>query len=263
MEYQYFLDHLPFWALFASSAALLALALEFGYQLGVRRHKRSVLEKDVPVSAVVGATLGLSGFMLAMIFGIAVSRFDFRREALLDEVDAVSTTYLYADFLSPDIRDNVKAILREYVDVRLAGIDLEKLESALAVSQKLHQTLWSLAVSAERTSDNAVSSALFIQALNEVLDVHTRRVEARIGSRIPAVVWIVLYGVAAFGMAEIGYQMALSGSSRSVAGVGLVISFAAVLWLVADLDRPHGGLLKVSQRAMQELRGSMSLSLSP
>jgi hypothetical protein len=263
MEYQYFLDPLPLWSIFALSAALIALALELGYRLGALRRKCSPLEKDTPVSAVVGATLGLSGFMLAMTFGIAVSRFDFRREVLLDEVDAISTTYLYADFLPPDLRDDVKANLREYVDVRIAGINLGKLESALAVSQKLHQSLWSLAVAAERTSGNAVSVALFIQSLDAVLNVHTRRVEAGLGSRIPAVVWVVLYGVAALGMGEIGYQMALAGSARSIAGIGLVLSFAAVLWLVADLDRPHGGLLRVSQRAMQELRSSMSLAPPP
>gem|GEM_PF-6443312 len=67
------------------------------------------------------------------------------------------------------------------------------------------------------------------------------------------IIWIVLYGVACIGLAEMGYHTAITGSARSPAFVGLVISFASVLWLIADLDRPREGAISISQKAMQEL----------
>jgi hypothetical protein len=49
-----------------------------------------------------------------------------------------------------------------------------------------------------------------------------------------------------------GYQTGLTSSSRSPAFLGLVISFAAVLSLIADLDRPREGAISISQKAMHE-----------
>lgn len=77
-------SQLSLWQLFILTIAVSALALEAGYQLGRRRRKRPGFEKDAPVSASVGATLGLLAFMLAMTFGVAMSQFDVRRQAFLD-----------------------------------------------------------------------------------------------------------------------------------------------------------------------------------
>jgi hypothetical protein len=55
-------------------------------------------------------------------------------------------------------------------------------------------------------------------------------------------------------MGEIGYQTALAGSARTPVSLGLVLAFAILLSLVADLDRPYEGRLRVNQRAMEELR---------
>jgi predicted transporter len=76
-------------------------------------------------------------------------------------------------------------------------------------------------------------------------------------SRIPVVIWIALYAVAIIGMASAGYQAGLAGTRRSPASMGLVLAFAGVLYLVADLDRPSEGLLTTSQAAMIDLQKSM------
>jgi hypothetical protein len=54
-----------------------------------------------------------------------------------------------------------------------------------------------------------------------------------------------------------GYHAGLSGSRRSLAVLALALAFSGVLLLIADLDRPHEGVVKVSQQAMIDLKNSL------
>jgi hypothetical protein len=63
------LDALPLWGLFLAILLLVLLSVEAGYRLGTYRRRRSAEEKEAPVGAMVGATLGLLAFMLAFTFG--------------------------------------------------------------------------------------------------------------------------------------------------------------------------------------------------
>ena len=97
------------------------LALEGGYRLGRWRHDRPAEEKETPVGAMVGSILGLLAFLLAFTFGMAATRFEARRQAVLDEANAIGTTYLRARLLPEPQRTESAKLLREYVDVRISG----------------------------------------------------------------------------------------------------------------------------------------------
>src|SRR5688572_12066502 len=111
------LDSLPLWALFGLNVLIVIFADEFGYRVGQFRRRRAKQEKEAPVGAMVGATLGLLAFLLAFTFGMAANRFESRREVLLNESNAIGTTWLRAAFLPEAHRDEVRKLLREYVDV--------------------------------------------------------------------------------------------------------------------------------------------------
>ena len=100
------LDVLPLWGLFLTIVLLVLAAIEAGYRLGSYRHRYAGREKEAPVGAMVGATLGLLAFMLAFTFGMAASRFDTRKQLVLDEANAIGTTYLRTAML-PEKRDEV------------------------------------------------------------------------------------------------------------------------------------------------------------
>jgi len=100
-------------------------------------------------------------------------------------------------------------------------------------------------------------TSLFVQSLNQVIDLHAQRVQAGVRSRVPGVIWIVLYLLAVLTMLMMGYQTGLAGARRSLAVIGLVLGFSSVLFLIADLDRPGQGMLSTSQEAMIDLRRSM------
>ena len=126
------LDLLPIWGVFLATVAVVLLAVEGGFRLGQYRRRRSEQEDRPPVGEMVAATLALLGFMLAFTFGLAASRFDVRRGLVIDEANAIGTTYLRAGLLPEPHRSDVQSLLREYVDVRLEAVQPGKLRRASA-----------------------------------------------------------------------------------------------------------------------------------
>src|SRR4029077_11356500 len=89
--------------------------------IGKFRLSRREQEKETPVGTMVGATLGLLAFILAFTFGLAAARFDTRRQVILDEANAIGTTYLRAGML-PERREEIQTLLRNYVNTRLEAV---------------------------------------------------------------------------------------------------------------------------------------------
>lgn len=256
MEVTKLIDLLPLWSILPLTVAVCLLSVELGYRIASYCQHHSVEEKESSVGSMVGATLGLLAFMLAFTFGLAGSRFEDRRQILLSEANAIGTTYLRTAMLPEPMRTDTQSLLREYVDVRLEAIQPGKLNQALIRSEELHEELWLLAVAATE-KDRSPITGLFVQSLNEVIDLHAKRVMAGLRSRVPGVIWIVLYGLAFVAMLMMGYHSGLVHSRRSIAVIALVLGFSSVLYVIADLDRPAQGTLRVSQQSMIDLRNSM------
>jgi hypothetical protein len=91
-----------------------------------------------------------------------------------------------------------------------------------------------------------------------MIDVHVVRVHAGVRSRIPTSIWAGLYALGALAMASVGYQSGISAARRSPAMIGLVLAFAVVLFMIADLDRGREGFLSVSQQPLIDLQISMN-----
>ena len=252
------LDPFPLWTILPITVGLALLSVELGYRFARNRQLRAQEEKESQVGGMVGATLGLLAFMLAFTFGLAASRFEARRQVVLSEANAIGTTYLRTGIIPEPMRTEARNLLREYVDVRLEGVQQPgKLEQAIARSEELQTRLWLQAVAATEKERSPMTS-LFVQSLNEVIDLHATRMMAGLQSRVPAVIWIVLYLLGFLAMVILGYQSRLANSKRSIAIIALILGFSLVLHLIADLDRPGQGMLQVSQQAMIDVRRSMN-----
>ncbi len=250
-------DYLPLWGLFMASVVVMLLSLEASYRLGGYRRQHSQQEKEAPVGAMTGTTLGLLAFLLAFTFGLAASRHDGRRQVILDEANAIGTAHLRAGLLPEPHRTEIRNFLHEYVDVRLEGVQAGKLEPAIRRSEELHGVLWAQAVAVGEKSPGPIAG-LFIQSLNEVIDLHSKRVMLGLRSRIPGSIWAALSLVTILAMSAVGYHTGLTGTIRSPAVLALILTYSTVLLLIADLDRPGEGLLKVSQQTMIDLRHTLS-----
>jgi hypothetical protein len=257
------LDAIPLSVIFVAQLASGWIALESGYRLGRWRHVVTADEKEAPVGAMVAAILGLVAFMLAFTFGLAASRFDAKRQTVLEEANAIGTTYLRSRLLPEPQKSEAAKLLRNYVDVRVRGVQEGNLAEAIAQSEKLQESIWQLAVATAEKDRGSIMTGLFIQSLNETIDVHAKRLLAGVRSRIPLTIWIGLFSLSVLGIAAMGYQAGLSVTRRSPAMFALVVAFAGVLFLIVDLDRGWEGFLTVDQTAMTDLQRSINASETP
>jgi len=169
------LDRVPLWALFVLICALSWAALESGYRLGKWRHARTAEEKETPVGAMVGTILGLLAFMLAFTFGLAASRFEARRQVVLEEANAIGTAYLRTQLLPEPQRGESGRLLRQYVDARLLATEEGRMAEAIARSGSCTGCSGRGAVTAAERQPGPITG-LYIQSLNEMIDLHAKRI---------------------------------------------------------------------------------------
>ncbi|HET7286007.1 MAG TPA: hypothetical protein VFI71_01010, partial [Pyrinomonadaceae bacterium] len=125
-------------------------------------------------------------------------------------------------------------------------------------SEDIQQKVWTEAETVGQKNPNSIVMGLFVQSLNEMIDLHAKRLQAGVRNRIPAAIWLGLFAVAALSLSTMGYHAGLSGTRRSLAILAVAITFSVVIELIADLDRPLEGVLRVSQQALLDVQRSMN-----
>lgn len=232
---------------------VLFLALEGGYRLGGYFQKRWPDQSSSDVNTMVGASLAFLGFLLAFIIGMAVSLFNERLHLVIDEANAIGTTYLRAGYVGEPIATESRQLLREYVDQRLALADPKQFDQAFTSSQVIQNELWKRTEILAKDSPTPVTS-LYISALNEMIDIHTVRSIIRFYVRIPVTVMTGMYLVAVLSMMLIGVQGSYSGKRNYLALILMVLILSMVILIIIDLDRPNQGLIQVPQKALLDLQ---------
>jgi hypothetical protein len=155
-------------------------------------------------------------------------------------------------------RADIEALLRQYVDIRLAASRSRDLAYEIRRSEAVQEQLWARTVPIAQKTPDSIVTGLFVQSLNELIDLHAKRVTASVRNRIPLAIWVSLYGVTVLSFSVLGYHAGLVSTRRSFAILPVAVTFAVVIWLIADLDRPQEGALTVSQEAMIDVRKSMN-----
>lgn len=253
------LDLLPIWAVFLLTVFILFLAAEAGFHLGKLFQKRWPDKSEAGVGAMVGAALALLGFLLAFVVGIDIENFNHRRQLVVAEANAIGTAYLRAGYLDDPFGMESRLLLREYVSLRLKALDPSATQAAIARSDQIHDELWLLAEEVAR-ADSGETTALYISAVNEVIDLHTERITAELGFRVPPIIILSLYMVAVMTMMLIGVYDSYRDKHNLVALVMIVIIISVVFWVIIDMDRSNIGLLQIPQDALVDLQGKLNLA---
>jgi hypothetical protein len=246
----------PLPMVFVVGLALVLALSEIGWQLGTRAVGRG----SSNLTTLESAMLGLLALMIAFTFSMALSRFEARRDAVLNEANAIGTTALRARLLPDPQRSEVLKLLREYVQIRLdivqSGASLTELARAVDRSNALQEALWQQAQAMAAKDKGAVPTGLFIQSLNEMIDDQGKRLSA-LRNRIPGSVLLTLFSIAAFAGAFAGYASGrdVQRSRVPVYVMGLLVS--AVIYLIIDLDRPSTGFITNNQQPMVDLAKSI------
>jgi Protein of unknown function (DUF4239) len=247
---------IPFWVIGPVIIAAVLLSIEIGYRIGVFFAQKKAIEKAAPVSVISGAILGLLSFLLAFTFGILYNRFDVRKELVRREANAIETVWLRMDFIPETAHAEHLQLLRQYVDGRLRlarSMDDSTVIRELKHSEQLQRELWRSAVFFAKEK-NVPGGFLYVQAINEMIDIQNLRVARGFLASTPRALWISLLTLLALSMITIGYQTAVSGSRRTMATVFLTISFTLVFLMLSALEQPRYGFFHVNQQPLIVLR---------
>ncbi len=254
----HFLDIVPIWVLYLGLGLVFWAAVEGGYFLG-ERWQRSTEHADEGRSAqagiVLGAMLGLAGFMLGFTYSMAGSQFDSRRQLVIDDVNAIGTAFLRTEHLPEPQRTTSRKLFSEYV-ARRDTLFLGSRETQLQRAEQLQQQLWAEATTVARQSPTPVT-AIYIQSLNELIDLHSKRVYVEAWVRIPDMVIATLALLSILMMILTGYLLGLRERRYGFPTAVMIFTYATVFLMVIDLDRPAQGLFYVDQAPMAELRATI------
>jgi ABC-type nitrate/sulfonate/bicarbonate transport system substrate-binding protein len=259
----YGLDAIPLLAVFVFMVLIALLAIETGFWFGRRGHKKHENDPVRPIATVVGAVLGMMAFVIALTFGSASNRFDARKAALLEDVTAIQTAYLRADLLPEPQRTTVRSLLRDYVQVRVGIVyaygQPERLKLIQRRAEALQESMWSRIEDLAEANGDSKIHVFFASTLNDVFNLHTKRVVLGAHYRIPDFVWWALIFASSVAMVAVGFQFGVGGGRRiHTANFSLAVTFALVMLLAFDLDRAGEGLVAVNQQPMIDLYRSLS-----
>jgi hypothetical protein len=233
-------------------------ATGLGVFLGHRvRHLSESLKE--PFGVLQAALLGVVGLLLAFGLSLAVSRYEDRRSNVVDEANAIGTTYLRAQTLAEPVRSRSLGLLIRYtrsavrISDEVPGSD--EAGDAREQEQRIQRRLWSLAGDALETAPLASAPRLYVERLNEMFDGETARVAA-LSNRVPTAVLVLEVLGAALALGLLAAYLAIVG--RGVLAVLLVSALVAFLLLVtADLDRPTRGMIQVPDTVLKNQLASM------
>ncbi len=119
----------------------------------VVERQASATEAITQANAVLASMLGLLALLLAFTFSAALQRYEDRSQTVVAEANAIGTTYLRARLLPAGMQEEVQALLRQYLDVRIQegridSTEPELHESLLQQAKRMESQLWSHAVRA-------------------------------------------------------------------------------------------------------------------
>jgi hypothetical protein len=260
-----YLYEFPIWVTALLIVVILIAAMGVGYEVGKRRrHASTTCDATEGSDVALASVLALLGLMLAFTYSFTLSRHDARRQAIIDEANAIGTAFLRADLAPEPHRSELRKILRDYAQTRTVTTDeaatMDGLRRAIERTLQAQSLIWPTTKRMVKAQVAGPIEATIVQSINEVLDMHSQRLAA-IFDRLPAVVFALMVFIAAIALFLTGFHAGRQGSlSRwRLALLGVVL--AAVITVITDFDRPAAGLVRVSHRPIVDLIRDMDATL--
>ena len=239
---------------------LLMLACsEAGFRMG--RRSRGNIDDAMRSNITIfeSAILGVLGLLMGFTMSMAVTRFDVRRLLVVQEANAIGTTWLRSQMMPEPDRTEFAGLLRQYVDSRLRyapAMDLDQMLELREQGQRLQGELWSRATGFA-VRERSINAGLLLQTSNQMIDLEAARWAAFWG-RVPQPVIYMNTLIAMLAATLLGYGFGLIGKRHLVSTVMLAVAISGVLTVIVDLDRPWQGFIKVSQQPMRDLQKQLA-----
>jgi ABC-type glycerol-3-phosphate transport system permease component len=239
----------------------ILLCLEIGFRIGLASSKRNHELAYEGTGTIDAAVFALLGLLLGFSFAGAMSRFDARRQLIVNEANTIGTAYLRIDLLPASDQPQIRALFREYLGARLRAFEVlrnrDEARQEFARAGEIQQ-IWSRALTASKNDSTQNSARLLMPAINDMMDVTTARMIAA-GSRLPALIFLLLVSVALLSGLLAGYAMAKRKSRSWLHMILYATVIPITIYAVLDFEDPRSGLIRVdaADKALIQLRDSI------
>lgn len=241
---------------FIISFVALWLAARLGASV-LRRFRKIDEDARDDFSVIQAATLTLLALIIGFTFSMAVGRYDQRKNYEEEEANAIGTEYVRADLLPAADAATVRGLLKTYLDERVLFYttrDAVELAKVNAETSRLQDAMWTTVKNAVAAQPTPVA-ALAVAGMNDVLNTQGYT-QAAWWNRIPLAAWGLMGLIAVCANVLVGY-----GARGLKAGAGLLLIVPLIVslsfMLVADIDSPRGGVIRVKPLNLHALADSI------
>jgi hypothetical protein len=239
---------------FVFSLAVLWLSVQIGARIGTKLRPPREEERD-DLGLVISSSLTLLALIIGFSFSMAVSRYDQRKNYEEEEANAIGTEYVRAGLLPAADAATVRQLLVQYLDLRLVFFttrNQQELEQISGETTKLQDQMWSVVERAAAAQPTPIIG-LVVSGMNDVLN-RQGYTQAAWWNRIPTGAWSLMIILAICCSLLVGY-----GAHQKKGLLFSVLPFllAIAFFLIADIDSPRRGVIRVAPQNLISLSDSL------
>jgi hypothetical protein len=238
-----FLNDLDAWYIVIILFFLMLTAVWLGYKIGLKKTKLE--NKNTEISS---SLLGLLALILGFTFAMAGSRYENRKNNLIDEANCIGTAFLRADIYPDSLKNEYKKDFKSYLDSRrdyyLLDNNEKKLTASLKQSAIASEKLWNRATFYAKNKDYFIQSTMMMPALNAMFDSASKS-NMVLNSKVPETIVYLMLTFSVIISFFIGYNSGLEKKINTKFITGFCFLICIVILITLDLDRPRRGLIKL------------------
>jgi hypothetical protein len=207
----------------------------------------------------------LLGLVLAFTYAFTLSRADLRKQAVIDEANAIGTAFLRASLAPEPTRTELRKALLDYAKTRVVTVETagttDQLRRTVAGTLEAQSKMWPLTEQMVKSKPAGPVEVSIVQSINEVIDMNTKRLAVSF-DRLPGIVLLMLLFLACASLAITGFNAGRLGRMNRWGLTLLILVLAAVMLVIIDFDRPIRGFVQVSQQSLVDVIRDMENTLA-
>jgi len=237
--------------------------LELGRRMGLRRMTQDPEGARAGTGAVEGAVFALFGLLIAFTFTSAASRYETRRDLIVQHANAIGTAWLRLDLLPEEVQPEIRKNFRQYMDAlikvpHLLVEDPSAHQQIAAQVFKFHDKIWQLAETAAPREGSPQVASLVLPALNEMFDLGSERYASAL-FHVSEIILLFLVVLSLLASLLAGYAMGASKHRNLLHMLLFAALVSLTLFVIFDLEMPRFGFIRLDKadHMLVELRKSM------
>ena len=200
------------------------------------------------LSPIENSMLNLMALLLAFAFGVAATKFEAKRKAIVDEANALEAGIMRCDLYNDSTRSVLRDLFGKYIDTRIAyydaGANKQKIDVAIKDGTIYYSRIWQLVVISSRMSANFLPTNQSVATFTSIINAATSR-ESERQAKIPAIILFTLMILIFTGSFMLGFSQASSKRSK-VFMICFALTTTVTISLILELERPWSGLINLN-----------------